>query len=189
MHTLEITKTHDLFPRLSWVGRAIYRGNEANKDVMRRIVVEPARIMATDGNRVHISRGDHTMIPGQYHLDTFGKSKITVRLDEGEPLDYPNTNVIWPEAGRDATTFTVRINYIHENTHVHTILARVIRLLPRQWTVDYKLLVDMLEGQDLNIVSVPLVPAMGELSAPKVATLFTRADLSQTGLLMPMRVD
>lgn len=189
MHTLEITKTHDLFPRLSWVGRAIYRGNESNKDVMRRIVVEPTRIMATDGNRVHVSRGGHTLIPGQYHLDTFGKSKIIVRLDEGEPLDYPNTDDIWPGAKRDATTFTVRINYIHENTHVHTILTRIIRLLPREWTVDYKLLVDMVAGQEMNIISVPRVPAMGELKASDCATLFTHADLSQTGLLMPMRVD
>ena len=171
-HTLEITRGHPIFDRLIWVCRAVPPKGWPQAELLR-LKVEPDCVSATDGHRAHISRGACTLIPGLYYLDKLTKTKVSLRLDEA-PRSYPDVIPrLWPSGRRTYGVLDIDCN------EIPSALARIIRALPLQYSVDTNYLTDMLEGQDFIGVSLPDGP---------YALTFANADCTRTGALMPICV-
>lgn len=183
MHQLEITKTHQLFKPLYWIGKAVYRGNKI-KPALENIHVEANRIVATDGHRLHTYyTNNHGLQVGQYHLDKFTKGKIIITLDKDPISPYPNVESVWPDitdfptVDFDVTTRMVRGTYSTNESHV--AFARIIRVLSEAYAFNYNYFDDMISIEDLKTAA--LNPGAG-------ASVFFDTTGTYQALMMPIRV-
>ncbi len=134
--TLELTKLHPLFHRVHWVTRAT--SSTPDRPELTRLFVQPNLIQATDRHRVHTSRAPHDLEPGLYKIHTRTKARVEIQLDPGPPLIVPDTASIWPDSG---------VTVMLSGCTIPVALARIIRALPENYSIDHLLVDDMLRDQ------------------------------------------
>lgn len=183
-HFIEIKKSHPLFTRLHWV--ALARAQDKNILAFKNaqglscIQLLEDRIIATDGSRVHVSHGEHDFLNGLWHVDKCTKSCIELRYND-DPPKYPDITTVWPTP--DATWATLKLRPLESH---HYPLARIIRLLPADLTINHNFLAEMLDDQTFHYASIP---GINTHNATYLAMVFADSAGRQSGLCMAININ
>ena len=87
----------DFIKSLIWVART--RSDDHDfKEAMTHVVVEDARIYATNGRTLHIFHGASLDVikPGEYAVARLTKTLIELYLYDGKPVKYPDISKVVP---------------------------------------------------------------------------------------------